>query len=341
MWRLRCGEKCPGIRDPDETTRERNARRETRRTYPELSPSPTIPERRLSNYPGFSSNCRGATQPATIRGKFELGPIGRKDLGRRPNDRAFARPLALYIIGAQVKVSPCGGSFSPCSIRSTTSAYWSWPPDIPHLGRLREPAGQRDGLFAPVRLDHHGRSVARRTARSLDYAQELKACALGQASASILARNILGATPEELRELREKMRNMLKDNGPPPGRQMGRSRGAGARARLQGPPRLDVASLRRGGRRARKDRHLDRGVTPRAWRPSLRLLSRRGSAALENALHWRHDPRRDSNSRHRPRPSQHWLGDCGRARRAPFLRGFGLRPLRWRRLDGSTITPTA
>jgi NifU-like protein involved in Fe-S cluster formation len=50
-----------------------------------------------------------------------------------------------------------------------------------------------------------------------DYAQELKACALGQASASIMARNILGSSPQELRELREAMRKMLKENGPPPG----------------------------------------------------------------------------------------------------------------------------
>jgi hypothetical protein len=47
-----------------------------------------------------------------------------------------------------------------------------------------------------------------------DFAQELRACALGQASASILARHILGATPDELRALRETMRRMLKENGP-------------------------------------------------------------------------------------------------------------------------------
>lgn len=49
-----------------------------------------------------------------------------------------------------------------------------------------------------------------------DYAQEVKACALGQASASIMASHIIGATPDELRELREAMRKMLKENGPPP-----------------------------------------------------------------------------------------------------------------------------
>lgn len=87
--------------------------------------------------------------------------------------------------------------------------------DIPHLGRLREPQASATaysrlcGSTITVDLSLDGGKVAR-------YGQELKACALGQASASILARNILGATPEELRELREKMRDMLKRNGPPP-----------------------------------------------------------------------------------------------------------------------------
>lgn len=50
-----------------------------------------------------------------------------------------------------------------------------------------------------------------------DFAHVVKACALGQASSSIMARNIIGATAEELRAVRETMRKMLKENGPPPG----------------------------------------------------------------------------------------------------------------------------
>ncbi len=49
-----------------------------------------------------------------------------------------------------------------------------------------------------------------------DFAHEVRACALGQASSSIMARNIIGATAEELRAVRETMRRMLKENGPPP-----------------------------------------------------------------------------------------------------------------------------
>lgn len=49
-----------------------------------------------------------------------------------------------------------------------------------------------------------------------DFAHEVKACALGQASSSIMARNVVGASAEELRAVRETMRKMLKENGAPP-----------------------------------------------------------------------------------------------------------------------------
>lgn len=48
------------------------------------------------------------------------------------------------------------------------------------------------------------------------FGMEAKACALGQASASILARNIIGASAGELYALRDQMHAMLKENGPPP-----------------------------------------------------------------------------------------------------------------------------
>lgn len=49
-----------------------------------------------------------------------------------------------------------------------------------------------------------------------DFAHDVKACALGQASSSIMARHIIGATTDELRAVRETMRKMLKENGPAP-----------------------------------------------------------------------------------------------------------------------------
>ncbi|MCB1463931.1 MAG: iron-sulfur cluster assembly scaffold protein [Nitratireductor sp.] len=49
-----------------------------------------------------------------------------------------------------------------------------------------------------------------------DFAHEVKACALGQASSSIMARNVIGATAGELKALRKTMYAMLKEGGPPP-----------------------------------------------------------------------------------------------------------------------------
>ena len=49
-----------------------------------------------------------------------------------------------------------------------------------------------------------------------DFAHKVKACALGQASSSIMARVVVGSSTSELRELRDTMYAMLKEEGPPP-----------------------------------------------------------------------------------------------------------------------------
>lgn len=49
-----------------------------------------------------------------------------------------------------------------------------------------------------------------------DFAHEVKACALGQASSSVMASHVVGSTSAELRALQETMRRMLKENGAPP-----------------------------------------------------------------------------------------------------------------------------
>ncbi len=49
-----------------------------------------------------------------------------------------------------------------------------------------------------------------------DFAHDVKACALGQASSSIMAAHVVGASASELRDVREAMLKMLKENGPPP-----------------------------------------------------------------------------------------------------------------------------
>jgi NifU-like protein involved in Fe-S cluster formation len=49
-----------------------------------------------------------------------------------------------------------------------------------------------------------------------DYGHEISACALGQTSAAVVAREIVGTPVAEFRQVREQMHAMLKDNGAPP-----------------------------------------------------------------------------------------------------------------------------
>lgn len=53
--------------------------------------------------------------------------------------------------------------------------------------------------------------------RITDFGQEVKACLLGQASASVVAREIVGTSIDEFRDVAAQMRAMLKSNGEPPG----------------------------------------------------------------------------------------------------------------------------
>ena len=87
--------------------------------------------------------------------------------------------------------------------------------NIPRIGTLENADAEASahsklcGSKVKVWLKMDGDQVA-------DFAQDVKACALGQASSSIMARNIVGASAAELREVRETMRLMLKENGPAP-----------------------------------------------------------------------------------------------------------------------------
>ena len=87
--------------------------------------------------------------------------------------------------------------------------------NIPRLGRLPDADATASALSklcgstVTVDLKMDGAIVT-------DFAHEVKACALGQASSSIMARNVIGAKASELRDLRETVRRMLKENGSPP-----------------------------------------------------------------------------------------------------------------------------
>ncbi|MBO0663401.1 iron-sulfur cluster assembly scaffold protein [Jiella sp. MQZ9-1] len=87
--------------------------------------------------------------------------------------------------------------------------------NIPRIGRLEQPDAS---ATAHSRLCGSTVTIDLKIAegRVEDFAHEVKACALGQASSAVMARNIIGATPEELRAVRETMRAMLKENGRPP-----------------------------------------------------------------------------------------------------------------------------
>ena len=52
--------------------------------------------------------------------------------------------------------------------------------------------------------------------RITDYAQDVKACALGQAAASVSGRVMVGRSAAEIRHARDQLRAMLKDDGPVP-----------------------------------------------------------------------------------------------------------------------------
>jgi NifU-like protein involved in Fe-S cluster formation len=87
--------------------------------------------------------------------------------------------------------------------------------DIPRLGRLAAPDASARAhsrlCGSTVTID-----LCVRDGRVSDFAHDVRACALGQASSSLMARGIVGATPEELVELRATMLAMLKAGGPPP-----------------------------------------------------------------------------------------------------------------------------
>ena len=87
--------------------------------------------------------------------------------------------------------------------------------NIPRLGRLSAPDATATALSrlcgstVTIDLKMDGDTVT-------DFAHEVKACALGQASSSIMASHVIGSKADELRNLRDTVRKMLKENGAPP-----------------------------------------------------------------------------------------------------------------------------
>ena len=86
---------------------------------------------------------------------------------------------------------------------------------IPHLGRLEAPDGtakRRSPLCgSTVTVD-----LRVKDGRVVDFAQDVKACALGQAAASVLGGVVIGRTRAEVEAARDALTAMLKSGGPAP-----------------------------------------------------------------------------------------------------------------------------
>lgn len=87
--------------------------------------------------------------------------------------------------------------------------------NIGRIGRLAAPDASATrhsklcGSRITVDLRMEGDIVA-------DYAHEVKACALGQAAAAVMAGAVVGASSAELRAARDGLYAMLKEGAPPP-----------------------------------------------------------------------------------------------------------------------------
>ncbi|MEJ6388431.1 iron-sulfur cluster assembly scaffold protein [Gymnodinialimonas ulvae] len=87
--------------------------------------------------------------------------------------------------------------------------------DIPYRARLDAPQASVKkraplcGSTVTVDLDMTDGVISR-------FGQDVKACALGQASAAILGQNVLGRSRAEVEATRDALRAMLKDGGPVP-----------------------------------------------------------------------------------------------------------------------------
>ena len=87
--------------------------------------------------------------------------------------------------------------------------------NIPRLGRLPHPDASATAhsklCGSTVKID-----LTMKDGIVTDFGHDVKACALGQASSSIMARHIVGSSADELRQLRDTVTKMLKENGAPP-----------------------------------------------------------------------------------------------------------------------------
>ncbi len=87
--------------------------------------------------------------------------------------------------------------------------------DIPHMERLNDPDAtvkKRSPLCgSTVTVD-----VKMNDGRITEFGQDVKACALGQASASVVGSAIIGTTRAQVEAARDQLKSMMKNDGPAP-----------------------------------------------------------------------------------------------------------------------------
>ncbi|WP_425046567.1 iron-sulfur cluster assembly scaffold protein [Primorskyibacter sp. S87] len=87
--------------------------------------------------------------------------------------------------------------------------------DIPHLERLENPDAtvkRRSPLCgSTVTVD-----VTVENGRVAEFGQDVKACALGQASAAVVGAAVIGTTRDQVETARDQLKSMLKEDGPAP-----------------------------------------------------------------------------------------------------------------------------
>jgi NifU-like protein involved in Fe-S cluster formation len=88
--------------------------------------------------------------------------------------------------------------------------------NLPHAGRLPAPEGTGERVAKLCGSKAIVDVVLDDARRVVDFAQDVKACALGQAAAGVLGESVIGASVEDLRQARDSLRDMLKSGGEGP-----------------------------------------------------------------------------------------------------------------------------
>lgn len=151
---------------------------------------------------------------------MSIGPIGGPNLSAATTLPLADFPRALIYIRKKSKAAMCPNvTVHHDEARMLDDIYnakiLEFAGNIPRIGRLENPQASAKAhsklCGSTVTVD-----LVLKDGKVADFAHDVKACALGQASASIMARNVIGASSQELRDVQKTMRAMLKEGGEAP-----------------------------------------------------------------------------------------------------------------------------